>query len=222
MPVDALNLAIVDELAFFRKGVKEYLSEQISINVIFQASDLSDVLYHLEHAKVDILLVDVFSSRSGNSDVLKMIHEKHPTIKILILSSCTDPQLISNLMDYDIHGYISKMDEPEELLHAIMAVSKNKIYPNKLFTEALYWNRQKNIIYDQGKSDVLLNEREQKILKFIWEEKSNKEIADSFFLSIRSIEKIRQDMKEKLGVKSTVGLLKYGIVQKIIDTNTII
>jgi DNA-binding NarL/FixJ family response regulator len=222
MPVDALNLAIVDELAFFRKGVKEYLSEQISINVIFQTSDLSDVLYQLDHAKVDILLLDVFSSRSGNSDVLKMIHEKHPTIKILILSSCTDPQLISDLMDYDIHGYISKMDEPEELLHAIMAVSKNKIYPNKLFTEALYWNRQKNILYDQGKSDVLLNEREQKILKFIWEEKSNKEIADSFFLSIRSIEKIRQDMKEKLGVKSTVGLLKYGIVQKIIDTNSVI
>ena len=58
--------------------MKEYLSEQISINVIFQTSDLSDVLYQLDHAKVDILLLDVFSSRSGNSDVLKMIHEKQP------------------------------------------------------------------------------------------------------------------------------------------------
>jgi len=67
---------------------------------------------------------------------------------------------------------------------------------------------------------VSLNEREKKMLQLIWEEKSNKEIADELFLGVRSVEKIRQDMKEKMGVKSTVGLLKYAINQRIIGVNS--
>jgi DNA-binding CsgD family transcriptional regulator len=65
-------------------------------------------------------------------------------------------------------------------------------------------------------SQVNINEREKKILQLLWEEKSNKEIADELFLGIRTVERIRQDLKEKVGAKSTVGLLKYAINQKII------
>jgi DNA-binding NarL/FixJ family response regulator len=66
---------------------------------------------------------------------------------------------------------------------------------------------------------VLFTDREIEILKLLWEEKSNKEIADHLFLSVRSVEKIRQDMKEKTGVKSTIGLLKYAIKKRIIGVN---
>jgi DNA-binding NarL/FixJ family response regulator len=67
--------------------------------------------------------------------------------------------------------------------------------------------------------NVPLTGREKKVLQLLWEEKNNKEIADEIFLSVRSIEKIRQDMKEKLGIKSTVGLFKYAIERKIIQIN---
>lgn len=132
---------------------------------------------------------------------------------------CTDSDLISDLLDMGIHGYISKSDEPEELLQAIRAAAENRIYRNRLFTEALYRHKQNTFrAYSDGNT-VLLNDREKKILQLLWEEKSNKEIADALYLGVRSVEKIRQDMKEKVGAKSTVGLLKYAIAKRIIGVS---
>ena len=64
--------------------------------------------------------------------------------------------------------------------------------------------------------NVALDEREKRILQMIWDERSNKDIAESLYLTIRSVEKIRQDIKKKIGVRSTVGIIRYAIDKKII------
>lgn len=84
----------------------------------------------------------------------------------------------------------------------------------------MYWNRMQEKKAKTGAQAVVLNEREKEILQLLWEEKSNKEIAEHLFLSVRSVEKIRQDMKEKVSARSTVGLLKYAIHNNIIRVET--
>jgi len=214
-----INLAIVDDHALFRKTLKSFLSEQGNMNVAVQASDIFDLLRKLRSSSIDVLLMDIFLPELNGNDALIHIRREFPSLKILVLSMSTDINLISDLLDAGIHGYVSKADEPEELLQAIRAVADNRIYRNRIFTEALYWNKQNNIKAYTEESTVSLNEREKKMLELIWEEKSNKEIADELFLGVRSVEKIRQDMKEKMGVKSTVGLLKYAIKKRIIGVN---
>ncbi|HEX9513248.1 MAG TPA: response regulator transcription factor [Puia sp.] len=215
-----INIAIVDDHSLFRKTLKNYLSEHENLNVAIQAADMFDLFSKLKTSSIDILLMDIFMPQLNGNEALKTLRIEYSTMKILVLSMSTDIDLISDLLDAGIHGYISKADEPEELLQAIEAVAENRIYRNKLFTEALYWNKQNNIKSFGDGAEFSLNEREKKILQLIWEEKSNKEIADALFLGIRSVEKIRQDMKEKIGVKSTVGLLKYAINKKIIGIGT--
>jgi DNA-binding NarL/FixJ family response regulator len=218
MPLPRLiNLAIVDDHSLFRKTLKHYLSEQKNINVAVQAADILELLNKLKHSSIDVLLMDIFLPELRGNEALTVIRNEYPDIKILALSMCGDMNLISDLLDGGIHGYILKSEEPEELLQAIRVVADNRLYRNKVFTEALYWNKQNDIKTFAGKSSLTLNEREKKILQLIWEEKSNKEIADELFLGIRSVEKIRQDVKEKIGAKSTIGLLKYGINKKIIS-----
>lgn len=218
MLLNSVNLAIADDHTLFRKTLKSYLSEQKNIQVCVLASDMFDLFSKLKNSRVDILLMEIFLPELNGKDALKMIRSEYPDIKILVLSRSTDMDLISDLLDAGIHGYISKTDEPEELLQAIEAVAGGRIYRNGLFTEALYWNKQNNI-RTFGESRIALNEREKKILQLIWEEKSNKEIADELFLGVRSVEKIRQDIKEKIGAKSTVGLVKYAISKRIIGGN---
>lgn len=210
-----INLAIVDDHSLFRKTLKSFLSEHSNINVAIQAADMFDLLTKLKTMSIDLLLMDIFMPGLNGNEALKIVRTEFPSIKILVLSMSTDVNLISDLLDAGIHGYISKADEPEDLLQAIQSVAENRIYRNRLFTEALYWDKQNKIKIYEG-SHITLNQREKKILQLIWEEKSNKEIADELFLGIRSVEKIRQDMKEKIGAKSTVGLLKYAIDTKII------
>ena len=214
MPSTKPNVALVDDHALFRKTLKSFL-EQSNMRVAVQAADMFDLIDKLRSSSIDVLLMDLFLPGSTGTEALKMLHQEFPDLKILILSVSTDMDLINELLDAGIDGYISKADEPEELLQAIQTVVNNQIYRNRLLTEALYWGKQNNVRYVNG-SNISLNEREKKILKMIWEEKNNKEIADKLFLGVRSVEKIRQDMKEKIGVKSTVGLLKYAINNKIV------
>jgi len=204
MLLKPINLAIVDDHTLFRKTLKNFLSEQQNLSVVIQAPDISELLYKLKICTVDVLLMDIFMPQSNAMDALKVIRAEYSNIKILIVSMCVDMELISDLLEAGVHGYISKGDEPEELLQAIETVAHNRIYRNRIFTEALYWNRQNNMQLPAEKRNVHLNERERRLLELIWQEKSNKEIADELFLGVRSVEKIRQDMKEKIGVRSTV------------------
>jgi DNA-binding NarL/FixJ family response regulator len=213
-----INLAIVDDHVLFRKTLKAFLSNQENFNVTVQATDILDLLNKLRIASIDVLLMGIFLPEINGNEALKAIRSEYPTLKIIALSMSTDMGLIGELLDAGIHGYISKEDEPEELVQAIQAVASNRIYRNRIFTEALYWDKQTKIkAYERV--NAFLNEREKKILKLIWEEKSNKEIAVELFLGIRSVEKIRQDIKEKIGARSTVGLLKYAFDKKIIGTD---
>jgi DNA-binding NarL/FixJ family response regulator len=216
-----VNLAIADNNTLFGKTLKNYLSEYTDFHVSVQASDMDDLLKSLKDCIIDILLIDLSMSELSGGDTVKAIRKDHPAIKILVLSFDTDPELISDLLEAGIHGYISKSEEPEELLQAIRSASENRIYRTMLLTEALYFNKQNHVTGPSKSFTVLLNDREKKILQLLWEEKSNKEIAEQLFLGIRSVEKIRQDMKEKIGVKSTVGLLKYALHKKIIGVGSL-
>jgi DNA-binding NarL/FixJ family response regulator len=212
-----INLAIVDDHALFRKTLKQFLSEQDDMNVAVLAANTSDLFVKLTTSSIDVLLMDIFLPEPDSNEVLKIIRSKYSGVKVVALSMSTDMDLISDMLDAGVHAYISKADEPEELLLAIRTAADNRIYRNRLFTEALYWNKQNNIRDCNEKSHILLNDREKRILQLIWDEKSNKEIADELFLGVRSVEKIRQELKEKICVRSTVGLLKYGIRKRLID-----
>jgi DNA-binding NarL/FixJ family response regulator len=214
-----LNLAIVDDRSLFRQILKSYLSEQKNITVSFDGSEILDLSSMLKGNSIDLLLVHLEMPNSNGNNALRLLRAEYPTLKILIISMNDDIESVSELMEAGINGYISKSDRPEDLLSAIQMVSEDHIYHNSTFTETLDWHRQKDIKVFRSKSSTFLNAREKKVLQLIWEEKSNKEIAGELFLGVKSIEKIRQDIKEKTGVKSTIGLLKYAISKKIIKGN---
>lgn len=220
MRSNLIRVAIVDDHTLFRKTLKDYLSEQKNIEIIIQSPDVPDLLSKLKSYTVDVLLMDIFMPKISGVEAIKMIKVQHPEIKVLALSMCTDMNLLSDLLDAGIYGIVSKTDEPEELVRAIVSIHDQRLYRSRLFTEVMYWSKQVNIKSGADTITASLTEREKKLLELLWEEKSNKEIAGQLFLSVRSIEKMRQDMKEKLGIKSTIGLIKYAINKKIIEIHS--
>jgi DNA-binding NarL/FixJ family response regulator len=212
------SIAIADDHTLFRKALKGFLTQRNHLQVSIEVSTAIELLEQLKTKPVDILVTDISMPELSGFEAVKIIRSMYPKIKVIILSMYTDLEMVNDLIDIGIHAYISKADEPEHLLQALNAVIENRVYKNKIFTDALYWHRQ---FGEKLKTNVTLEEREKRILQLLWEEKSNKEIADEVFLGVRSIEKIRQAMKEKLGVKSTIGLLKYGLNKKIIGIDKV-
>jgi len=211
-----VRIGLLDDHVIFRKTLKAYLSERTNFQVSLQAADFFELLGNLRETPIDVLLLDIFLPRMNGNDAVKLIRRDHPDIKIIVLSMTMDMDVIGSILDEGVQGFVSKADEPEELVAAIEAAAGNKIYRNRIFTEALYWNSQyRHRPLTQVRVQEL-NDREKKIIQLIWEEKSNKEIADVLYLGVRSVEKIRQEIKEKTGAASTVGVLKYAIEKRII------
>ncbi|MFB6456949.1 response regulator [Chitinophaga sp. Hz27] len=215
-----ISVAILDKIPLFAKMLKKYLSEQRDLVVNILVSSFDELTDRLSRQQVDVLIMDI--SMQDYYEQLKQLRKEFPQLKVLILSMCTDLQIVSDLQDLGIYGYISKTEDGDELIHAIKMTADNDIFRNKLFTEALYLNRHKNMKKADSEALQDLNDREKMIVQLLWEEKTNKEIADELFLSIRSIEKIRQDIRDRLGLKSTVGLLKYALYKRIIHLNNAI
>lgn len=211
-----IKIGIADEHRIFRDILKGFLSQQDVLDPVLEAESANDLLKKLTQSDVEILVIDLLSPAMGGSETLRLIHAQFPRTRVIVLSMSADLELINELLDIGIHAFISKADQPENLLQAIMTAAENEMYKNELLTEALYSIRHTNLRAGSKNSSILLNEREKRIIQMLWEEKSNKDIADEIFLSVRSIEKIRQDLKEKLGAKSTIGLIKYALTNKII------
>jgi DNA-binding NarL/FixJ family response regulator len=215
-----LNLAITDDHTLFRKVLVDFLQKQPDLNVALQTASYEELLLRLPNVKIDILFMDIITPTINAEEALQLIRHDYPDIKVIILSMSSNPKILNELLELGVHAIISKSDEPSELLNAAFSVATKSIYQNKLFTDILYWNKLQNIEKNKIRKEVSLSEREKTIIRMIWEEKSNKEISEKLFLGVRSIEKIRQDIKEKLDVKSTVAILKYAIREGIINPSS--
>jgi DNA-binding NarL/FixJ family response regulator len=216
MLLSPVKLAIVDEPFIFRRILTTFLSEHANVNILVHASSVQELFDKLEGRVVDIVILDVTLPGINGDNAVISVKEKAPSTKVLALSTITDMELINEMLDAGIHGYISKSDEPEELIQAIRAIAENRIYRNRILTEAFYWNKQNNVSVTGSRKQPVLTDREKRILQLLWEEKSNKEIADQLYLGVRTVERLRQELKDKIGVKSTIGMIKFAVNNKII------
>ena len=221
MIANPISIGIVDDHTLVRKALMNWLSQVSYFNVKLEAADgteLFDKLY--EDSAVDVLVLDLNMPGMDCKECLRQLREKYHHIKVLILSMSLDKNMINELLDLGVYGYLFKGDEISELSEAILAASTSRIYRNKILTEALYWGNNHTTKYDNFSHDFFFTEKQKKILHLLWEEKSTQEIADEVFLSVSAVDKIKQQLKEKTGAKSTVGLIKYAIEKKIIIPET--
>ncbi len=214
-----IKVALVDDHQLFRKLLAGYLSQQREIEVIFEASDASELFSKINCTHIDILLLDTFMPKMNGIDAATILRNEFPNIKIVIVSLCTDINVITAFLDIGIYAYLSKTEDPNNLITAIKAASENRIYKSDLFTEALYKSKESEIKNAIRKNERILDQREQQIIQLIWEEKSNKEISEAVYLSVSSVEKIKQELKDRLDVRSIAGLIRFGILNGIISLN---
>jgi DNA-binding NarL/FixJ family response regulator len=221
MNSDSIRIGIVDDHNLFRKALKSLLSQLQSFSVRIDAASGKELFGKLdEDSGLDVLLIDLNMPGLSGRDCLELLTDRHPHIKALIISMVLDHSLVNELLDMGAYGYLSKSAEISELSEAIRAANIRKVHRNTILTEALYGDVGRIKQNDRLPDEAFFNENHRKILLSIWNEKSTQEIAEEVCLSVSAINKIKQQLKERTGVKSTVGLLKYAIEKKIIKPET--
>src|SRR5690348_11724871 len=117
MLLTKINLAIADDHTLFRKILVDFLQKQPELNVVLQTASYEELLVRLPNVKIDILFMDIITPTIHAEEALQLIRRDYPDIKVIILSMCSNPKILNELLELGVYAIISKSDEPGELLN---------------------------------------------------------------------------------------------------------
>ncbi|MBA2499057.1 MAG: response regulator transcription factor [Chitinophagaceae bacterium] len=213
-----IKIAIADDYKIFRDGLKVGLSADENLEVISEADNGEDLLASLEKEMPDVILMDLKMPLMDGMEATKIIRKKFSTIKVLVVTMYEDDKFIIHLMENGANGYLLKNADSEEIRKSIYAVYENGYYFNDLVNKALLKKLVNKANFKPSfNQDIDLTERELEVLKLICEEKTAAEIGKEIFLSVRSVEGIRQRLIDKIGVRNTAGLVMFAIKNNVVN-----
>lgn len=212
-----IKVAIADDHALFRTGVKTSLSSHKDIQMIAEAENGMQLLNLLKHIKPDVILLDIHMPIMDGYTALPEIKKLYPDMKVIMLSMNNDPSIITRMMEIGANSYLTKESDSETIYHAIRTCFEQEFFFNDLTNKALLNGLRMKKPNEAATPEVNLNDKEVTILKLMCEEKSTKEIADIVDLSPRTVEAIRDKLKTKTGVKSMAGLVMYAVKAGIVE-----
>jgi DNA-binding NarL/FixJ family response regulator len=212
-----IKVAIADDYALFRDGIKVGLAQDDSFEVVLEADNGEDLLLGLATAQPDVIIMDLKMPIMDGMEATKEVKKKYGSIKVLVVTMYDDDRFIINLMEMGANGYLLKDASSHEIRKSIYAVHENGYYFNDLVNKALLKKLiNKGNFKPSFNQNINFTERELDVLKLICEEKTATEIGKQIFLSPRSVEGIRQRLIEKVGVRNTAGLVMFAVKNGII------
>ena len=214
---NVIRVAIADDHALFRAGVKTSLSSRKDIQMVAEAENGMQLLNLLKHITPDIILLDIQMPIMDGLTTLPEIKRLYPEIKVVMLSMHNDHSVITRMMEIGANSYLTKDSDSEMIYQAIRTCYEQEFYFNDLTNKALLNGLRMKRPVEQEMPDVSLNDKEVTILKLMCEEKSTREIASAVDLSPRTVEAIRDKLKTKTGAKSLAGLIMYAVKAGIVE-----
>lgn len=200
-----IKLLIADDHTILRDGIVSLLQSEEAFTVIGTAGNGYEVLDLINKKDFDVCLLDISMPGLDGIETAKLVRERKPAIKIIMLTTYNDPEIISELIHLGVSGYLLKNSDKQELVEAINKVMKGRHY----FSEEI-----ENIILEslqeKRSSDVItLTEREMDVIKLLAKEYTNEKIAEELHISFRTVETHRKNIMQKTKAHNLAGLLKY-------------
>ena len=209
-----IKIAIVDDHALVRAGLRQYLSEQVDLQVVAEAANGREALDIVRKGLVDVLVMDLSMPEQSGVDALAAIRARAPELPVLILSGFPEAHYATTLLRQGASGYLNKECEPEEIVTAIRTVARGRKYITPAVAELLADNLGGNAdkpLHEQ------LSEREFQVFLRLAKGETIGHMADSLSLSVKTVSTYRTRVMEKMKLESNSDLtyyaLKTGLIQ---------
>jgi DNA-binding NarL/FixJ family response regulator len=213
-----IKISIADDHKIFRDGIKMALKDKEYIQIIWEAEDGRDLMHKMLKSQPDVLLMDIRMPELDGLNAIPILRKEYEKLKIIVLTMYNEQEMITKMMEMGANAYLTKTTDPEEIYKAILTCMSEDFYFNDLVNKAVLLKLQsKRTVRQFYPNPVKFSEKELKILKLLAEDKTTEEISKNVYLSPRTVETIRQNMKSKVGVKTIAGLIVYGMRNKLIE-----
>lgn len=213
-----IRIVIADDHEIFRDGFAELLNKHEDVILEGQASNGRELIAIAEKYMPDVILTDIKMPVMDGIEATKYLTKHLPDIHIIALSMFNDDNYVLDMMEAGARGYLLKNAHKTEIIDAIKTVRNNEFFYCKE-TSAKLTSLLANSYYDDKKqmTAVEFNFKERDIIRLIFKEFSNKEIAAELFMNVRTVEGYRKRIHEKMRVKNSVGIIIYALRHKLIE-----
>lgn len=210
-----IRVLIADDHAIVRQGLKQILSETNDLLVAGEADDGVEALMLARQTQWDVFLLDVSMPNRNGIDTLKQLKKEFPRLPVLILSMHPEEQYAVRALKAGAFGYLTKQSAPEQLVTAIRQVAKGKKYVSQAVALQL---AEAITDTDEKPPHERITDREYQVLTLIASGKTLTQIADTLNLGVATVSTYRARLLEKMGLKSTAELIRYGLEHRLTDS----
>lgn len=219
MHQQTLRLLVADDHRLFIDGIKFILRDELHIETAGFALNGKEAIEKCKKEEYDVVLMDINMPIIDGINATREIKRFKPQIKIIIISMLSDLPSVTKAIDAGADAYILKNAGTEDLLKAFKSINKNEIYISESIVH-FFTRDTNNKITSKSEyikfSENLITPREQSVLKLIVEGFTNKEIAETLFISEKTADTHRKNMLAKLSQPNTAALVKFAIENRLV------
>lgn len=217
-----IKLIIADDHEIFRDGLALMLSKQKDLELAGQAENGKELVEMVEQLDPDIIITDIKMPVMDGVEAARKILEKNADRRIIALSMFDEENLIVDMLESGAKGYLLKNADKQEILDAIATVYENNNYYCRHTSAKLASMIVKSKFNPYRKiKPVEFSDREKEIILYICKQYTAQQMADTLYLSKRTVEGYRTKILEKMNVKNTAGVVIYALKHQLIDENAI-
>ena len=209
-----IRIGIVDDHAIVRSGLRQFLSEQVDLRVTGEAVNGREALELARGGEVDVLLMDISMPDQSGIDALAAIKARFPQLPVLILSGFPEAHYATALLRQGAAGYINKEADPEEIIKAIHTVMRGRRYITPAVAELLADGAAGG---NDGPPHEQLSERELQVFLRLARGETIGHMAESMFLSVKTVSTYRTRVMEKLKLQTNSDLTYYALKNGLIE-----
>jgi DNA-binding NarL/FixJ family response regulator len=217
MPIPLVTrILIADDHAIVREGLKKVLNAKPDLEVVAEAKDGAEAVEAALKEDVHLAILDVAMPRMTGIQAAGELHKRKPELKTLMLSMYDSEQFLFEALNAGASGYVLKSGADDDIVDAVRAAMRGDsyLYPSAVAT--LVGDYVERGGRGEEQFDVL-TPRELEVLKLIAEADTSKEIADKLFISIKTVDRHRQNILAKLGMRDRVELTRYAMKRGLIQ-----
>ena len=211
----SIRVAIVDDQAVVRAGLRQYLAEEMDVQVMGEAASGREAMDLVRQGGIDVLILDVNMPDQNGVDVLLGIKARAPELPVLILSGFPEAHYATALLKQGASGYLNKECEPEEILRAVRVLAQGRRYISPGVAELLA--EQHSSGKGDGPPHEQLSERELQVFLRLAQGETIGAIAESLSLSVKTVSTYRTRVMEKMRLESNSDLTYYALKNGLIQ-----
>jgi len=216
--VKKTTVFLCDDHAIFREGLRLLLQAEETIEVIGEAANGHRAVAEVIRLRPDVVLMDLAMPLLNGIEATRRITVEAPSTRVLILSSYSDDQHVQQALAAGAAGYVMKETASQELVQGIRDAANGNAFFSPLIAGSLLrrWKSSKS----QPSPSPALTDRQKDVVPLIAEGYSNKQMAVLLFISVKTVEKHRQALMDKLNIHQVASLTRYAVSQRLVEAES--